>query len=158
MPEIFSLEIQNQNSPRADSSLIGQRGEELAARFLLRNGFRLVLANYKVPVGRNNRGATVTGEIDLIALDGETLCFVEVKTRTSAELYSPLSAIDLRKQRQIIRTARVYRKVFGLRAMPFRYDAVAIVLGDENKPQIEIFKNFWSESKFRKKFWNDEIW
>src|SRR5260221_1300981 len=81
---------------------LGDSGEALAARFLRRSGYRLVVANFKVPVGRNSIGAQVTGEIDLIALDGETLCFVEVKTRRSEEFTPAITNGDLRKQRQII--------------------------------------------------------
>src|SRR3982750_188051 len=102
--------------------LLGERGEALAAEFLQENGYRLVVSNFKVPIGRNSRGAEVTGEIDLIALDGETLCFIEVKTRTSNELYQPSAAVTLRKQRQIIRTAKVYRKIFQISRTRHRYD------------------------------------
>ena len=157
MSEILSLSNQDNHSPLLSSSKVGQIGEELAARFLERKGFRLVLANYKVPIGRNQRGATVTGEIDLIALDEDVLCFVEVKTRSSDAFASPLAAVDLRKQRQIIRTAKVYRKIFRLNNIKFRYDVVSIVLVENSRPKIELFKGFWNEDKFRKKFWTDEF-
>ncbi len=148
---------EHKHSDRPNTSLIGERGEELAAHYLIRRGFRLVAANFKVPIGRNIRGAAVTGEIDIIALENKTLCFVEVKTRSSAEYAAPLSAINLRKQRQIIRTARVYRKIFNVRPLNFRYDAVSVILPDSGKPEIELVRNFWTEDKFRKKFWNSEF-
>ena len=141
----------------SNSRKVGQIGEELAARFLERNGYRLVLANYKVPVGRNRLGVSVTGEIDLIALDEDVLCFIEVKTRSSDQFASPLAAVDLRKQRQIIRTARVYRKIFRLNNIKFRYDVVSIVLVEKSRPKIELFKAFWNENKFRKRYWTDEF-
>lgn len=155
MSEILTIDIQQQSSPAIDTRFVGQFGEELAARYLARNGYRLVLANYKVPVGRNRKGVEVTGEIDLIALDGKTICFIEVKTRSSDFFTSPLTAIDLKKQRQIIRTARIYRKIFAVRDYAYRYDAVAVILGKENKPKIELRRNFWNEAKFRKKYWDD---
>src|SRR4051812_3672301 len=62
---------------------LGMRGEALAALHLERAGYRLVAANFTVPVGRNRRGAVVHAEIDLIAYDGPVLCFIEVKTRAS---------------------------------------------------------------------------
>lgn len=158
MSEILTLNFEPKTLPASNTAEIGQTGEDLAARFLVRRGMRLVCSNFKVPIGRNRSGAAVTGEIDLIALDKDVLCFVEVKTRSSDEYASPLSAIDLRKQRQITRTARIYRKIFNLQNIEFRYDALAIVLNDEKSPKIEHFKNFWTEEKFRKKFWNDEIW
>ena len=107
MSEIISLDFKNKHSTAPDTSFIGKTGEEMAARFLLKNGYDLVVSNFKVPIGRNRKGVQVSGEIDIIALDGEVLCFVEVKTRSSDEFSTPLSAVDLRKQRQITRTARV---------------------------------------------------
>jgi putative endonuclease len=157
MSQLFSLDIQNKRSSERSSSKVGQIGEELAAAFLVRNAYLLVAANFKVPVGRNRVGAPVNGEIDLIAYDEGVLCFVEVKTRSSEEFASPLAAVDLRKQRQITRTARMYRKIFHLQNTKFRYDVVSIVLNDNSHPKIEIFKGFWSESKFSKRFWADEL-
>jgi putative endonuclease len=158
MSEISLLNLEDNHSSRTNSSLVGQIGEDLAAQFLIRRGFRLVCSNFKVPIGRNRRGVAVTGEIDLIALDENSLCFIEVKTRSSDEFASPLAAVDLRKQRQITRTAKIYRKIFGLQNTNFRYDVVSIVLNDKKSPNIELFKGFWTEGKFRKKSWNDEIW
>jgi putative endonuclease len=158
MSEFLTINFEQKNVPASNTSEIGQAGEDLAARFLIRRGLRLVCSNFKVPIGRNIRGAAVTGEIDLIALENDILCFIEVKTRSSDEFASPLSAIDLRKQRQITRTARIYRKIFNLQKMKIRYDAVSVVLNDQKSPKIEHFKSFWTEDKFRKKFWNDEIW
>lgn len=157
MSDILSLDIQNKPTPAHNSSFVGQLGEDLAARFLAQNGFRLVSSNFKVPVGRNNRGVQVSGEIDLIALETDILCFIEVKTRSSDEFSSPLSAVDVRKQRQITRTARIYRKIFDLREIKFRYDVVGIVLQESKFPKIELFRNFWTEEKFRKKSWNDRF-
>lgn len=158
MPQIFSLDIQNKHLPDSSSSRkLGRTGEELAARFLEKKGFRLAAANFTVPVGRNRTGAQVTGEIDLIAYEADVLCFVEVKTRSSDQFASPLSAVDARKQRQITRAARMYRKIFRLAGIKFRYDVVSIVLDGTERPKIEIFKGFWTEAKFSKKFWSDEF-
>lgn len=151
------LNIKDKHSVNRSSSEVGQIGEELAARFLLKNGYRLVTANFKTPIGRNNRDVQITGEIDLIALDGDVLCFVEVKTRSSEEFASPLAAVDLRKQRQIIRTARMYRKVFRLQAIKFRYDVVTVILPKNFRPKIELIKNYFNEAKFRKIFWADDL-
>lgn len=158
MSEFLSLNYQNTDLSPLSSSKIGQIGEEFAADFLIKNGYRLVLANFKVPIGRNRRGATVTGEIDLIAFDDRVLCFVEVKTRSSGAFASPLAAVDLRKQRQIIRAAKIYRKIFHLTGISFRYDVVSIILREKGRPEIELFKNFWTESKFQKKSWSREFW
>jgi putative endonuclease len=83
------------------ASSLGQLGEAYAAAYLEQLGYRLVAANFTIPVGRNLRGAIVKAEIDLVAYDGETLCFVEVKTRSSDWFAPPQVNVNLRKQRHI---------------------------------------------------------
>ncbi len=140
------------------SRRLGQQGESLAAEYLKNNGYRLVAANFKVPIGRNTMGTQITGEIDIVALENDVLCFVEVKTRSSDAFAGPLSAVDLRKQRQIIRAARVYRRIFGIKDMIYRYDVVTVLLADADRPVVELIKAFWTEAKFRKKAWTGDIW
>ncbi len=157
MTEIISLNFKDNQNRASDTSLIGKTGEELAARFLSRKGYEMILSNFKVPIGRNQRGVQISGEIDIIALDKDILCFIEVKTRSSDEFSTPLAAVDLRKQRQITRTARVYRKIFNVQQMRFRYDVVGIVLNGKKAPKIEVFRGFWNDQKFKKKNWTDEF-
>ena len=157
MSDIFSL-ANKDDRPLRPTEVLGAEGEALAAAFLVENGYRSVMANFKVPIGRNGRGAQVTGEIDIIALDGETLCFVEVKTRRSDEFTPVITAIDRRKQRQITRTAIGYRRLFGVFEMPHRFDAVTILMTPDKNPKIDLIKGFWSESQFRKRRWNFEVW
>ena len=140
------------------TELLGREGEALAAKYLTESGYRIVLTNFKAPVGRNSQGAQVTGEIDIIALDQETLCFVEVKTRRSADFTPVITAVDLKKQRQITRTAKIYRRIFGVWEVPHRFDVVAIVLPNSAEPEIELSRGFWDESKFRKRAWHNEMW
>jgi putative endonuclease len=141
--------------------LLGRRGERLAAEHLERLGYALVASNFTLPVGRNSRGAVVRAEIDLVAYEGETLCFVEVKTRASDWFAAPEANVDLRKQRQISRAARVYRRAFGLAGEPYRYDVVGVVLpprearGEAARPRVEVLRNFWTDEKFRKRRWAD---
>jgi putative endonuclease len=159
MSELNLLNLEDTVSSPLNTSLLGQRGETHAAEFLMRRGYRIFCSNFKAPIGRNRRGVSVSGEIDLIGFDEDVLCFIEVKTRSSDDFASPITAVDLRKQRQITRTAKVYRKIFHLENIKFRYDAVAVVIKDAKKPpKIELFKGFWNEKKFRKKSWNDNIW
>jgi putative endonuclease len=138
---------------------LGQRGERLAAEHLERLGYALVASNFQLPVGRNLRGALVQAEIDLIAYEGTTLCFVEVKTRASDWFAVPEANVDLRKQRQITRAARVYRRMFGLTGEPYRYDVVSVILPPANesgitlRPRLEVLRNFWTDEKFRKRRW-----
>jgi putative endonuclease len=139
--------------------LLGQRGERLAAAYLERLGYVLVAANFQLPVGRNLRGNLVRAEIDLIAYEGQTLCFIEVKTRRSDWFAAPEANVDLRKQRQIARAARRYRRMFGLTGAPFRYDVVSVILppADEHgvtpTPRLKVLRNFWTDEKFRKRRW-----
>ena len=143
---------------RVTAPPLGDIGERLAAEFLTEHGYRIVVTNFKVPVGRNSKGVAVTGEIDIIALDGETLCFVEVKTRRS-DTFTPLTTnVDLRKQRQITRTAKLYRRLFGVLDMPYRYDVVTVLMPEHADEEIELFRDFWNESKFRKIRWRSESW
>lgn len=151
MNELTTLGLNNA-APKHTTRELGDLGEKLAADHIMRRGMRIVCSNFLIPIGRNRRGAAVTGEIDIVALDGETLCFIEVKTRTSDAFASPVTAVDLRKQRQIIRAARLYRRIFGVEKMSYRYDAVAVVAGE--RPKIEYFKNYWDESRFDRKNWD----
>lgn len=144
--------------PTVTNTPLGDVGERLAAEFLIEHGYRIVVTNFKVPVGRNSKGVAVTGEIDIIALDGETLCFVEVKTRRSDEFTPIITNVDRRKQRQITRTARVYRRIFNLMNTRFRFDVVTVLLPKHAAAEIEIVKDFWREDGFRKRTWNYSTW
>ena len=134
-------------------SSLGQLGESYAAAYLDQLGYRLVAANFTLPVGRNLRGAVIKAEIDLIAYDGDTLCFIEVKTRSSDWFAPPEVNVDLRKRRQITRAARVYRRMLNLDNGPHRYDVVTVIINDNSTPQIELLRNFWTEESLRKRRW-----
>lgn len=133
----------------------GDRGESLAKEYLERNGYRIVMANFEAPIGRNTRGVQIIGEIDIVALEGDRLCFVEVKTRRDLDFAGPLTNVDIRKQRLITRTARAYRRIFAIKDMAHRFDVVTVI-GDETDSRIELHQGYWSESKFRKQKWADE--
>jgi putative endonuclease len=142
---------------------LGRRGEALALEFLERADFRIVAANFRIPIGRNTRDITVNAEIDLIAYDGPILCFVEVKTRASDEFAPPQVNVDRRKQRQIARAARGYRRMLGLIGSPYRYDVVTVVSPSfeeqiRTEPRIELLKNYWTDEKLRKRNWHDARW
>lgn len=122
---------------------LGKLGEAYAAAYLEQRGYRLVAANFTLPVGRNLRDLVVNAEIDLIAYDGETLCFIEVKTRASDWFAPPQVNVDLRKRRQVARAARAYRRMFELENAAYRYDVVTVVLPDDANPRIELIKNYF---------------
>jgi len=139
---------------------LGKRGEELAAAYLEREGFRIVAANFVVPVGRNRLGAVINAEIDLVAYDGATLCFIEVKSRMSDWFAPPEANVDRRKQRQIARAAHGYRRIFDLATAPYRYDVITVVLPAEEKqnPDVQLLRNHWQEDQFRKRTWSKAYW
>jgi putative endonuclease len=117
-----------------------------------------VAANFSVPVGRNRSGAVINVEIDLVGYEGRTLCFVEVKSRASSWFAPPEANVDRRKQRQIARAARVYRRMFDLAGEPYRYDVVTVVLPAEEEDavefEIQLLRNYWTEDKLRKRAWS----
>ena len=135
---------------------LGARGEALAIQHLEQRGYRIVAANFSLPIGRNTRDVIVNAEIDVVAYDGPTLCFIEVKTRASDEIATPQTNVDRRKQRQIARAARGYRRMFGLMDSPFRYDVVSVIAKpDDTRPRIELHKAFWTDEQLRRKTWRD---
>jgi putative endonuclease len=111
---------------------LGRRGENEAARFLKRLGYKIL--------ARGRRLAP--GELDLVVLDGRTIVFVEVKTRTSKETGHPAEAVDEVKQRKLTRLAVTFMKRHGLLEFPARFDVVAITWPDgRGRPTVEHFKN-----------------
>ena len=158
------MHIQLFEPPKSESDLddarrrLGDFGESIAAKFLVANGYRIVMTNFKVPVGRNRTGAAVTGEIDIIALDGRTLCFIEVKTRRSEDLVPVIAAVDKQTRRQITRTARVYRRLFAVGEMAVRYDVVTVLAPKNAEPKITLTKGFWNEASLKKRMWTSDRW
>lgn len=157
------MDVSETHGPASPSALsshlkLGRRGEELAAAYLQQAGYRIVAANFSVPVGRNRIGALINVEIDLVAYDGETLCFVEVKSRASDWFAPPEANVDRRKQRQIARAARAYRRMFDLGNAPYRYDVITVVLPAEDAHvsdwEIRLLRNYWTEDKLRKRVWS----
>jgi putative endonuclease len=111
---------------------LGRRGEDAAARYLKRLGYK-VLA----------RGSRLRcGEIDLVMLDGRTIVFVEVKTRTSQDAGLPSEAVDQRKQRKLTRSAVAFLKRHRLLEYPARFDVVSITWpSDGGRPVIQHIPN-----------------
>lgn len=141
---------------------LGRRGEALAAAYLDQQGYAIVAANFTLPVGRNLRGVIVNAEIDLVAYDRQTLCFVEVKTRASDWFAPPQANVDRRKQRQITRAAHAYRRLFALEDEPYRFDVVSVVLPAEGdnatQLQVDLLRNFWTERQLQKRRWAENYY
>jgi putative endonuclease len=109
---------------------VGEAGEALAARMLRKRGYRIVATNYR----------TALGEIDIVARDGDTIVFVEVKARQSTRFGAPKWAVTPRKQRKISMVALSYLKATGQSAAKARFDVVSIRSGPL-RPEVEIIRN-----------------
>jgi putative endonuclease len=158
MADFVSVTKQDIRPKWQSSSETGERGERIALEYLIETGYMPVVSNFKAAIGRNTVGTQVTGEIDIIALEDGVLCFIEVKSRRSRGFGGPLAAVDVQKQRQITRTARVYRRIFHLFDHPHRFDVVTVIFEKGRAPEVELVRGFWTEAKFKKKQWNGDIW
>ena len=126
---------------------LGRRGEALAAAYLEQQGYRMVAANFAVPVGRNVRGALIVAELDLIAYDGRVLCFVEVKTRTSDALGRPGEAVTAAKKKLILRGANAWLKLLRRHNMKTRCDVIEIVLHEGERADIRVIEGAFRVEK-----------
>ena len=121
-------------SSKSPTLKLGRRGEKCAARALRRQGYKIITRNYRTPLG----------EIDIIAQDGETLVFIEVKTRRKNDPIPPEASVNHKKQKHIHRVAQIYLKEKNL---PYetncRIDVISITIPNKfwPRPQIEIFKD-----------------
>ncbi|PYT06612.1 MAG: hypothetical protein DMF60_08980 [Acidobacteria bacterium] len=135
---------------RAAHLELGELGERMALDYLIDyEGYQIVCTNFRVPLGRGLRGQKLSAEIDVIAYDGRTLTFVEVKTRTSDNLAAPERAVDLRKQRQIARAARRYRQLMKVYEEPYRYDVVT-VLPHAGGGEVELLRGYFDDRVFQR--------
>lgn len=111
---------------------LGPAGERAAAAYLKKLGYRILARGHRQRLG----------EIDLIALDGDCIVFVEVKTWQSDSAGDPSEAVDRSKQEKLTRAALIYLKRRGLLEHPARFDVVSIVWGSKvNVPSVRHFKN-----------------
>ena len=114
----------------------GRLGEDLAHRYLRRHGCTIVARRYRPLAGG--------GEIDLVALQGESLVFVEVKTRATAEYGTPDRAVDSEKEGYLRHAGRDYARRAGIDWSRVRFDIVSVVLTDP--PFIEWLPDAFSPS------------
>ena len=108
----------------------GKQGEDLAAAHLAENGYRILERNYR----------SVFGEIDIVAEEGDTLVFVEVKSRRAEAYGDPQLAVGPKKQRKISRVAMSYLSEKGWNRRPARFDIVAVKLRPSGN-LIELIRN-----------------
>lgn len=117
---------------KKNNKTTGAVGEETAVRYLQEKGYRILERNF----------SNSLGELDIIAMEREVLVIVEVKTRKSLEYGYPREAVDLPKQRNIIRVTNSYLSRKNFWSLPVRFDVIEIILG--NKTKINHFKNAFS--------------
>jgi len=109
----------------------GQEAEHLAEGFLRLRGYKIVDRNFRTPMG----------EIDLVGLDGRTVVFVEVRSRSSTEFGLPSETVTRRKQSRIARAAGVYAAQRRLGNAETRFDVVAVKWREQaGEPEIELTK------------------
>lgn len=109
---------------------LGRRGERLAARFLKRRGYRILNRNWRC----------LAGEIDLVCAEGETLVFVEVKSRSDDGFLPPEAGVGRRKRRKLEGLARLYIASKALEGLDWRVDAVSVTMKAGRRPSFELFR------------------
>jgi putative endonuclease len=125
----------NSSSPAEDEAehlKVGNKGEEIAYFHLRGLGYTVVARNW-----RNSRRK---GELDIVAWDEETLCFVEVKTRTRKSIVPAEGAVHRDKMRELTGMARLYLRQVPT-GTPFRFDVVTVYLLEGMEPEITLFKD-----------------
>jgi putative endonuclease len=114
----------------------GSRGEAIAAVALEARGYRVLARRYR----------TRAGEIDLVAQDGDTIVFVEVKARRSGEFGDPVEAVTRLKQHRVVAMAADYLARAGLAERPVRFDVVGVVMDGEASSvevHVDAFRPGW---------------
>ena len=120
------------NARRGPPQPLGLRGENAAARFLRRKRYKIVARQDRVKLG----------EIDLVAVEGETVVFVEVKTRTDWHTGHPTEAITPEKQRRITGAALAFLRSHDLLEYAARFDVIAVTWPkDATSPKIEHYED-----------------
>jgi putative endonuclease len=116
--------------PLLDRISLGKTGEDIACRELDRRGYAILARRYR----------TRYGEIDIVARDGATVVFVEVKARTSGRCGVPAEAVTLDKQAKITAMATDFLARRGLRDVPCRFDVVSVMFGPDGKLLVEVIQ------------------
>jgi putative endonuclease len=117
---------------RPEHLRLGTRGEKLACRFLRQHRYKVLYRNFRGRAG---------GEIDIVCRDGDTLVFVEVKTRTREDYGRPLEAIHRDQQRRIARGGLAWLRLLDNPDILFRFDVVEVVIADGEAPRLELLRN-----------------
>jgi putative endonuclease len=115
----------------------GELGERAAKKFLQKAGLKFLTANFR----------SARGEIDLIFRDGDCLCFIEVKTRSSEEWSRPADAVDARKKKLLSLTALDYLRRLKNPEVKFRFDIVEVLLTNGAVREVRHLPNTFALAK-----------
>jgi putative endonuclease len=126
-------------SSPAKTAEVGKRAEEAACKFLKKKGYKIIARNYR----------TRLGELDVVALDGKTLVFVEVRSKKEGNFGPPGASISREKSHRLVRAAWDFLTKKGIRDRDCRFDVVGVVYKEGTKsPQVSVFKNAFSPGEF----------
>lgn len=115
-----------------DRARVGKWGEELAEHFLANKGYLIITKNFR----------TRFGEIDIVCRDGNTLVFVEVKTRSNEKFGTPEESVTRDKQDKLRLAAEYFLLIKKLRSAPWRIDTIGIKIDEDGrKAKINHIKN-----------------
>ncbi len=109
---------------------LGKRGEDAAVRYIQKRGYRILERNFTCTLG----------EMDIIALDGKALCFIEVKTLSGKTYGPPEIAVTVHKQRKLSQVALAYLNQKDLHDTEARFDVVAVTLSPRGE-SVELIKD-----------------
>jgi putative endonuclease len=116
----------------------GARGEKLASRFLRSHGYKILYRNFRDRTG---------GEIDIVCRDGDTLVFVEVKTRADENFGRPVEAVDRQKQWRVSKGGLAWLRMLDNPDIVFRFDVVEVLLPNEGDPKLELIQDAFELSQ-----------
>ena len=111
---------------------VGRIGEDLAVKFLRREGMKVLGRNFRGPKG---------GEVDVVCRDGDVLAFIEVKTRTTLDYGRPAVAVNKSKQKLITRGAMAWLRMLEYPDINFRFDIVEVIASDGEVPELNLIRD-----------------
>lgn len=128
---------------RARHLRLGQKGEDIACKLLSQKGCQILVRNFR----------SWAGEIDIVARDGGTLCFIEVKTRMKNTRQRPAEGVSLKQKQRIYRSAMNYIKEIGNPRIIYRFDVIEVVYSGLIVNELRHWQNHFSRDSIFKRKW-----
>lgn len=129
------MENEKEHSGESHNVEIGKRGESAAARYLELRGYEILDRNWSCPAG----------EVDIVARDGDTVVFCEVKTRTNLEAGLPSEAVDNEKRSRYEKIAAWYLRDYEFVDVPVQFDIIALLVVNEDRALVRHYCNAFCE-------------